>query len=118
MRSRAAEHPPLLFPGDLQGADKEIIIGTVGTAAAAFVTAMFAAISDEKGDATLAERIKAAFHSRYLRPGSTPTPPGLEVHRFAPGSSGERYVHASQYGDIVGWDRSARTKRAGVEVVP
>lgn len=101
----------LLFPGDLKGADKELI-GALSAGATAFVTAMFASVSDEKADATLADRIKSAFQSRYLRPGKTPDPAGLKVHWFAAGSAGERYVHAGQYLDIKGWDRAARKKRA------
>lgn len=101
----------LLFPADLKGADKELI-GALSTGAIAFVTAMFASVSDDKADAALADRIRSAFQARYLRPGMVPTPADLTVHRFEPGSRGERLIHASRFEDVAGWDRKSRVKRA------
>ena len=101
----------LLFSDDgLKGADKELI-GVVGAGATAFVTSMFAAWSDDKADASLAERIRSSFQSRYVRPDSE-VPEGLAVHRFPPGSPGERFVHSSRYQGISGWQRADRRARA------
>jgi hypothetical protein len=101
----------LLFSDEgLKGADKELI-GVVGAGATAFVTAMFAAWSDDKADASLAEKIRSSFQSRYVRP-DTEVPEGLSVHRFPPGSPGERFVHSSRYQGISGWKRADRRARA------
>lgn len=98
--------------GDLEDPYKSLI-GAIGAGSTAFVTAMFASMSDEKADETLGERIQATFQKHYVRP-NTVVPSGTTVHRFKPGSQGERLVYASRVGDITGWDHSARKKRTEV----
>ena len=91
----------LLFPADLQGPEKELV-GALSAGAVAFITAMFASVADDKVEETLADRIRTAFQSRYLRPGMVSLLSGLTVHRFRPATRGERLVHAARYEDISG----------------
>jgi hypothetical protein len=77
----------------------------------AFITAMFAASSNDKADDTLGELVKAEFQSRYIRPDMPTT---KKVVRFEAGSDGESAVHSAYIEDLTGWGHAARVKRTKV----
>jgi hypothetical protein len=87
------------------------LVGALGTGITAFITSVFISWAEDDKDSTLADHISDAFYEKYKRRvDGQPPEPG--VHYFEPGSPGERWVYSPEYGEISGWGRQARIKRA------
>jgi hypothetical protein len=89
----------------------EELLSALSTGITAFIAAVVISWTEDKDDSRLADHIQEAFEAKYLRPVAD-QPPKPGVHYFKPDSRGERWVYSPEYGEIEGWGRRARLKRA------
>lgn len=88
--------------------ETEKLVSAISTGLVSFLTAAFITWTGDEKDSRLADHVKGAFESKYTRPGVAKA----GAHVFAPGSPGELWIYAGEYGGIEGWGRMARLARA------